>query len=415
MKSREIAFAKKQFNRFFREDLYGQFDHPDNIILSRGAWNDETVRLPEFFRYCVDYTLDKHWVGYSDSLGHERVFDALGDWVNIDGEGYNHRNLGLTLGNVATIAFVFMQLKSRFEGSTVLTLEPYYPSVMKSVSESFPSIETVSSLEEDEEDVFDQLVEKCKANSNIRILFLSNFLGVEGRIFSREFWRKVLEYLEERDLVLVIDEGLWFDRIEYPDNYEKERIIRVVSPSKKYGNPGMKIGHLLGPESFVRDYYERASTSYGGPASIFFLVSEFLYQFEHALATCTVDGLKRLSERYDIPYEEIIRLYHDFVETMTQNHQFYLGNRKEFERWLEENVGVIKKAYIFEGINFFVEPNYAERSYDLFLRLIRERKVAVFPSVCLGDMDDRRFRITVLERRQDMLDGLNRISDFLKM
>ncbi|MFO0826145.1 MAG: hypothetical protein U0792_24015 [Gemmataceae bacterium] len=109
-----IRAAKDAFNRFFRDDLYGRFDREDNLILSRGAWNDAVVRLPEFFRYCLDLSLERHWVGYSDSLGHERTFAMLVDWVNLgQNMPYTARNCALTLGNIATVDLVFDQLRDR--------------------------------------------------------------------------------------------------------------------------------------------------------------------------------------------------------------------------------------------------------------------------------------------------------------
>jgi aspartate/methionine/tyrosine aminotransferase len=408
-----IVAAKDAFNRFFKEDLYGQFSAEDNIILSRGSWKDTVVRLPEFFRYCLNYTLDKHWIGYSSSLGHERTFSALLDLVNVgQRQPYTQKNCALTIGNVATMGFVFDQLKESRPDSKVLTLEPYYPSIMKAVGQRFP-VGAVSSLLSEGE-ILDELQRQCRADKAYQILLLSNFIGVEGRIFSREFWTNILRLNEEMDLHTVIDEGLWFDRLEYPEDMNSDRITRLVSTSKKYGNPGMKIGFMLASEAFMDDYYDRASTNLGGPPSVMFFLSEFLYKFEYILRSGDMGGLSQLARRYMIDEDTIRSLFQDFSETIDENQRLYSANRGELVRWTASNTDVIRRAHLFDGVSFLVEPATRTKCYQLFLSLIQQKKVSVFPSACLGDASDSMCRITVLESQEEVREGLSRIADFLR-
>lgn len=412
--SSQISEAKTAFNSFFRNDLYGRYDHPDNIILSRGSWNDEIVRLPAFFRFCLMATLERNWIGYSDSLGHERVYDALLDWVNVGRDKtYDPNQLAITMGNVATMGAVFRELKEVFPDGELLTFEPFYPSIVKSASHSFPVVHTVSSLPENENEVFEQIELECKAKPNTKVLLLSNFIGVEGRVFSKEFWSKVIELLEEQDLYLVIDEGMWFHPLEYPEGVNGKRVIRVVSSSKKYGNPGMKMGYMLAPPWFISNYYEQASSSYGGPPSLLFLAGEFMYQFEHAHATGDQAGLERLSSRYEFSGDDVEGLFADFQNTLRQNEATYLANRRTFEEWLLKNKDLFRKVHTFQGINFFVEPDRAQRTYPMFEELIQGEKVSVFPGVCMGDVSDRMCRVTILESQAHVQEGLNRFARFL--
>jgi len=184
----EIKSSKGRFNQFFKEDLYGRFDDEENIILSRGAWQDDVVQLPKFFRFCIDYTLNKHWVGYSHSLGHNRVFESLDKLMNVGrGKKYNEENFGVTLGNVATVGFVFRQLKEWHEDAEVLTLSPYYPPIVKSVNYYFKDMHFVPSLGTEEE-IKEKIERHVKDRPKLKILLLSNCVGIEGRIFSKEFW-----------------------------------------------------------------------------------------------------------------------------------------------------------------------------------------------------------------------------------
>lgn len=210
----DIASSKEGFNRFFKNDLYGRFDSDENIILSRGGWQDEVVALPKAFRYCIDQTLNRHWIGYSDSLGHETVFESLKQLTNIGRKGakYDERNFALTLGNVATIGHVFRLLKEKMPDSDVLAMSPYYPPILKSVNNHFENIEMVSSLESEDE-ILMNIAKTIEKNPRLKIFFLSNCIGVEGRIYTVDFWQKICNLLEEKDGYLVIDEGLWFDSL----------------------------------------------------------------------------------------------------------------------------------------------------------------------------------------------------------
>jgi aspartate/methionine/tyrosine aminotransferase len=412
---KNITLSKKQFNRFFQEDLYGRFDNEDNLILSRGSWNDTFVLLPRVFKYCLNFTLDKHWLGYSDSLGHTNVFEAMEKYVN---EGkkthkYKHTNFALTLGNVCTLGLIFKELSSLIGKLNILTFTPYYPPILKSVSSYAKKIHFTSSLS-DEKDIISNIKQHIHENKSTNVIFLSNCIGIEGRIFSKAFWTQICEIVNLHKIYLVIDEGMWFSKLDYPDNINNKYVIRVVTTSKKFGIPGMKVGYILGPKHFIKGYYDQASNSYGGPASIFFLLEEFLFSFEYVMLSKDVRYLKKLSDRYQIDLETVEKLYKNYNKVQNLNYSKFKKNRSIFLKWLEENNMCFNKCYIFDGINYFIEPKTKSSAYNLFLELIQSRKVSVLPSSCLGDMEDRLVRVTILEHPKDLIKGLNIFSDFLK-
>ncbi len=408
-----VKTAKDKFNRFFKDDLYGKYDDDENIILSRGGWRDDVIQLPKFFRHCIEHTLRNHWVGYSHSLGHERVFDSLTDLVNINRSArYEQNEMALTLGNVATLGFVFRQLKETYGDAEVLTFAPYYPPIVRSVSHHFPRLHFQSALGTEDE-ILDGISRQVRARPDLKILFLSNCVGVEGRIFTRSFWQSICNLAEADDRTVVIDEGMWFDPPDYPEAIRSDRVIRVVTTSKKHGIPGMKTGFMLASEQFLKDYYEQASTGYGGPASIFFLLSEFLYRYEYAHATGDVESVGCLAERYGTPDAIVHDLYEDFVATVKANQATFESNRAVFLSWLKTNTDLFKSAHVFQGMNYLLEPATDVPAYDLFLGLLQQHKVSVLPSSCLGDGQDRMIRVTILERQADVRNGLARLSDHL--
>lgn len=414
MKS-DIAHAKRAFNRFFQADLYGQYDDEGNIILSRGAWNDDTVQMPELFKFCLKYTLDKHWVGYSDSLGHDNVYKSLVKRFNLDvlGRPYTEKSFALTMGNVATMGFVYKELSNRISSqSTVLTTVPYYPSIIKNISKAFRNMAFVDSLQE-EDAILRDILTAIKDTGNVGVIHLSNFIGVEGRVYSSYFFKEVIAEATRHGIYVVIDEGLWYEQLSYPSEIASPNVIRLVSPSKKYGIPGMKIGVLIADESFINDYYEEASSGYGGPASIFFLLIEFLMLFEYARASGDESFVQITNTYPDIAISKVQALYEDYCNCMEANHELFLKNRRILQEWGNKNE-FVEKIHLLDGLNFFVKfrSSYSTM-YELFEDLIRDHRTSVMPSVCFGDANDEYVRISILEDSLAIRQGLQSIERLL--
>ena len=417
----QILLAKENFNSFFQDELYGKFRNSGNIILSRGGWSDSFIVFPKIFSFCLQYALKRHWTGYSHSLGHKNSIDALLGLVNADKtkNPYFRDNAALTIGNSFTLGIIFKQLHQWFPNTGIVTLKPYYPPIIKSISTHFKDITFVSSLQIEEHLAAE--IASVAETTDSKILFLSNFIGVEGRIFSKNFWNAIIELVKKQDLFLVIDEGLAFEQLQYPENINNENTLRVVSLSKKYGIPGMKLGFMLGGKKFMDEFYDYASTNYGGPLSVFFLLNEFLYGFEHAYITDSRKSfvLKELGNQYDISYPLITALYDDFKKTLEKNKDNFNYNLALFKDWIEDNAQHFDNVHLFGGINAFVQlkPQYGS-AHSFFTHAVSKFGVSVLPGKCLGEISDRLIRITLLEPKSAFKKGLERLArslnDFAK-
>lgn len=407
-----IHTTKKHFNCFFQDELYGRLKNLNNIILSRGGWNDNFATFPKIFLFCLQYALRKHWTGYSHSFGHKNAIDAVQRLANAHKKKslYTQDNVALTLGNSFTIGVVFKQLQHWFPDTGIIALKPYYPPILKSISSYFRDFKLISSLQNEGQIIID--ISSATEETGYKILFLSNFIGVEGRTFSKAFWSAVLQIVKKRDLFLVIDEGLAFEPLQYPENINDENVLRIVSISKKYGVPGMKLGFMLGGKKFMNEFYDYASTNYGGPLSAFFLLSEFLYEFEHAymIKDQLPHTLKRIQERYNIPALKIRSLYDDFAKTLEKNIININHNIFIFESWSNKYASFFEKKYVYGGINIFLRPKIGLHScYQFFIHAVTKHCVSVMPGKCLGDTTDSLIRVTLLEPTSVFKEGLERL------
>lgn len=417
MKQDRVFQAKESFNRFFQKELYGRLRRKDNIILSRGGWSDDSVVFPKLFGFCLAYTLKKRWVGYSHSLGHATALEALIHLTNLakPKKPYAEENIALTIGNSFTASVLFKQLREEFRGAAVVTFCPYYPPIVKSIRSHFEDIRFISSLETEPTTL--RALRAHLADRSVKIVFLSNQIGVEGRVFSSDFWKEVVLLTKRAGAMLVIDEGLASTPLPYPDTINQEHVIRMVSLSKKYGVPGMKLGFLLAGKAFMRRFYDYASTNYGGPLSVFFLLSEFLYRFEQALHSpkARTTALSVLCIRYRLSKAAVLSLYNDFVRTLSKNERRLARNRSLLKAWLAHNRLFVEHVHQFGGINVLVQPRIPGKCHSFFLKALRHERVSVMPSVCLGDEGDRMFRITLLEPTERFKEGLSRLSRSLRL
>lgn len=407
-----IGDSKGRFNTFFRDDLYGRFDDPSNTILSRGAWNDEAIRYPRMFEFCTSYAFGKKWAGYSSSLGHERTLRALELMLNENAgrHAYTQKNLAITLGNTITISSVFKTLSRVIPQLRVGAFTPYYSPLLKSIQDYTPVPVSFVNVFESETHVLSRF-EILFRDAGVNVVFVNNFIGVEGRTFSESFWSQLIALAELWDAYLVIDEALWFDVLQYPAEIDSRCVIRVCTLSKKYGIPGCKIGFLVGDEHFVHLYYETASSSYGGPVSIFFMLAEFVFTFEWAMHQVSPrDALKELTLHYTIPTSEMNELFDDFKTALAQNKSHFERNVAHLKFWLHANTDLFEDVQYYGGINCFIKPRTRVRAYDIFLGLITRRKTSILPSACLGDSTDSYMRITLLESEKEFLSGLGAIS-----
>lgn len=408
MKTKEIQECKNAFNHFFKDELYGKYKDKNNIILSRGAWNDDVLLMPDVFKFCINYAFEKKWTGYSDSLRHERPLRASLKYFKSQNLDYTGDQIGLSLGNVTSINPIFNCLRDNYDIKRVICFCPYYPPILKSVSRLFADVELVSSMQS-EEDILKDIERIIKLGD---LLFLTNSIGVDGRIYSKDFWSKILKICESKSLYLVIDEGIWFEKLDYPKEICKSKVIRLISTSKKYGIPGCKIGLIVADEEFMSKYYDYASTYYGGPLSSYFMLIEFLLLFEALSEKNDLGVLKELSKYYEIDNVKIKQLFYNFKKTQEINYQKLLNNSRILMSWANNHKDVITLEY-YGGLNCLVKLKKPIKSEELFRQLIKKTRTSIFPGKCIGLIEDNIFRITLLESSEDLKMGLSNISKII--
>jgi aspartate/methionine/tyrosine aminotransferase len=171
-------------------------------------------------------------------------------------------------------------------------------------------------------------------------------------------------------------------------------VIRVTSLSKDMSVPGLKAGWLVGHPDFISEWYEYASTSMGGPPSVFYLLLEAAARFESWRLGGVEDPRDLVSEwsEYDVPPDLLAIAYGDYLRQRLRRERI-LGSHRD---WIvgglvELGYEVVPAGY---SINVAASPPGAETSYGWWARTLDATSVSVYPGILSFCFDDRWVRLT---------------------
>lgn len=158
------------------------------------------------------------------------------------------------------------------------------------------------------------------------------------------------------------------------------------------------------------EYYEYASSSYGSPASIFYFLIEGLAIFELYKRKGSEMDKSSFSEYKDISPDQIIDLYKEYISQTVKNNNLVLENRQfSVQRLRQAGFEVIEPSYSI-NVSFF-SPDKRD-SYSVFLDLLKERRVSVYPGILSFIFSDSCVRISPNIERGILQEGLDRIINF---
>jgi aspartate/methionine/tyrosine aminotransferase len=406
-------FVKELFNSFFRDDLYGRFRTQAKVILSSGSVDEVAFGLPEPLKACVRFALARDWYGYSDSRGREVCREAIAAYENarIGAEPYSAANVAITMGGTFGVhAIADFLLAGRSQREPALCAIPNYPPCVEAVARHTP-VTLVPLPCSNGVVTLAPLIEALKPETPLVLLqTVSNPTG--GAIPEQELERLV-SAASPRTMIL-LDEchecvGTFPIRTLLRAS---PNVIRVSSLSKSWSAPGLKAGWFLGDKAFVGDYYEYASTAYGGPPSFFFTLLEVLARMERWLVT----GIEEVGEHELHEFEPHYGLTSD---RLARAYSIYRGDRQDRDQAL----GGLRSAAVTQlataGLNVMI-PHYSinamvsfpgwEDSYVCFRDILRETGVSVLPGILTFGFAGPVTRVTTARGSTELQEGMRRLA-----
>jgi aspartate/methionine/tyrosine aminotransferase len=408
-----VTFIKELFNSYFRDDLYGEFQDDSNIIFSSGSLNEELWGLPNSIKQCLHYSLDRDWYGYSDSCGRIQSREALAAYEScrVPNSNYTADNVAITMGATMAMSalsdFIFMG-KPRVS-SPALCVTPNYPPLVESISRRTASV-LVPVSSQGGYISLDPLIEQLRPDTPL--VFLQTVINPTGERVPEAELIKLINAASPTTIIILDECHEWLgEALEVSPLRASSNIIRIASLSKTFSAPGLKVGWFVADKSFIKEYYEHASTTYGGPPSFYFTLIEVLARFERWIlegkSTVGQSECNEFEETYLLQLKNIRHAFETYQNERAEKNASLTNLRDESLVMTGGFAKVIPAKY---SINIAAEVSGFSNSYLCFRKTLHTSNVSMLPGVLNFCMSKSIMRISTAGNWPEMKEGFDRLT-----
>lgn len=408
-----VSFVKELFNCYFRDELYGALRRDDTVVLSSGSVDEARFGLPDPLRDCIRFALDRDWYGYSDSRGRDASREAMARYEStcIDGVEYTRDNISFGMGGTVLIAAVAdFVLTTSTSTSPALCAIPNYPPLVQSVARRV-EVSLVPLAHEDSVVSLQHLIDALTPDTPL--ILLQTALNPTGAQVPDAEIGRLLNAAGPNTLLLLDECHEWLaDRNGAQPRRSHvrgdPRVIRVSSLSKNWSAPGLKVGWLVGSKPFVDAFYEYSSTTFGGPASFFYTLTEVLARMERWF----VEGIDEPGSAELAEFEPSYGLQ---PAGLCWAYRRYVDQRELRQRDLvdlrDASVGLLLGHGARVGdptysINMAVGVQPQQHDYVVFRDLLHDGHTSVFPGILTMMLSSDIVRVTTARPWADLDVGL---------
>ncbi|AUG77898.1 hypothetical protein CFP65_3091 [Kitasatospora sp. MMS16-BH015] len=406
------GLVKELFNSYFRDDLYGDLRPSADVILSGGAVDEEHWGLPQVLKDCMSYALVRDWYGYSDSRGRTSAREAVAGYesARLPGSAYGPENVALTMGATSAISGL-ADLVLRGATAPAICAIPNYPPLVESVARR-GQIRLVPLSSADGTVSAQPLIDALRPDTPL--VLLQTAANPTGTLLPESELTRLVEAASPSTIILLDECHEWLGEA-YPLSPARaaRNVVRVSSLSKNWSAPGLKIGWLLADESFIDEYYEYASTTSGGPPSVFYTLVEVLARMErwshHGLDELGPAQVAEFESGYGIRTAALQRAYDGYRAERRGRERSLREQRDSFTAGLAlPGVSVIPARF---SINLAARFDGFADSYTCFRTLLRETGVSVFPGALTFCLGGPYVRLTTAQPWDRLTTALDRLAE----
>lgn len=409
-----IRFVKETFNFFFRDDLYGELRDPGHLVLSSGAVDEEAWGLPPTVKDCITYALARDWYGYSDSRGREPAREAIAAYeaARLPGAHYDLSNVALTMGGTFAVSCLADFVLGSRRAGTSLCAVPNYPPLVESVARR-GSVALVPTPSTAGRTLLVPLIEALRPDTPL--VLLQTAANPTGALVDEDDLASLIRTAAPTTTIVLDECHEWLGpQPVWSPARAAPNVVRVSSLSKNWSAPGLKIGWLIAATSFIDDYYEYASSTFGGPPSFFYTAVEVLARMERwrieGVDTIGREHLAEFEESYGLALADLERAYGCYIDHRVAREHELVHLRDVSTRRLRASGSEVTSARY--SINLALTVPGSEHSYVAFRELLCQDGVAVFPGLLTYCLDDSLVRITTARPWSILGPALDRIEAF---
>lgn len=408
-----VRFVKELFNWFFRDDLYGELRDSAAVILSGGSVDEQAWGMPAALKDCIRFALDRDWYGYSDSRGRVPAREAVARYENarIETSPYDVENVALTMGGTFAVNSLsdFILHGGAGSGAPALCAIPNYPPLVEAVARR-REVRLVPLPSDAGRISLAPLIAGLRPDTPL--VMLQTVANPTGAAVDEAELSSMIEAAAPQTMIVLDECHEWLGPARrYSKLRAASNVVRVSSLSKNWSAPGVKMGWILASASFIADYYEYASTAFGGPPSFFYTLIEVLARMERWLIT----GVESVTPRHLAEFEETYQLT---LPNLQAAYDSYRYERLARERGLIRYRDVASAGFAEAG-STVVRPRYSVNmalrfdrwadSYLCFRTLLRDTGVSVLPGILTFCFSQDVVRVTSARRWDDLDTAIRRV------
>ncbi|MFD9706407.1 pyridoxal phosphate-dependent aminotransferase [Lentzea sp. NPDC059081] len=411
-----VRFVKELFNFYFRDDVYGALAG-DHLLLSSGSVDEHEWGLPAALKDCLRFALDQDWYGYSDSRGRVPAREAIAAYENalMERDVYTEANVAVTLGGTFTVSNIADYVLTGAVRGTEPALcgIPNYPPLVEAVARRsatrmvpLPSTGGRVSLR--------PLIDALRPGTPL--VLLQTAMNPTGAAVDEAELAQLIQAASPGTMILLDECHEWLG----PERRRSAQraapnVIRISSLSKNWSAPGLKTGWIMADRAFVADYYEHASTMFGGPQSFFYTAVEVLARMERWMVTgLAVPGPAELAEfepSYGLTLDRLSRAYTGYVRERRGRQESLTVLRDATCAGFAEAGTVTVPAY---SINAAVSFPDWDDSYLAFRSLLDRTGVSTYPAILNFCFDGGAVRVTTARPWTDLREAGDRVRAALR-
>ncbi|MSP13039.1 MAG: pyridoxal phosphate-dependent aminotransferase [Chloroflexi bacterium] len=314
---------------FYRHDLDTALHTKDHILLSSGSIDETRFGLPPTLKDCIRYALDRDWYGYSDTRGRGPVREAIAALENarLGAALYTKDNVALTLGGTFAVSALldFINRQAQPTATAALCAIPNYPPLVAAIARQMPTTLVPLSTGAG----FTSLGALCTSlQGDTPLVFLQTVMNPTGTPVVEAELERLISSAAPATMILLDEAHECLGPLPQRSRFRAAaNVVRISSFSKTLAVPGLKLGWILADKLFIADYSEYASTTYGGPPSIFYLLIEVMARMERWM----LEGVARIGPAHLREFEAAYGLT---LQRLERAYQSYRGYRTSWEQSL---------------------------------------------------------------------------------
>ncbi len=339
--------------------------------------------------------IDKGATKYTPTSGTKEIKEAIiKKFKNDNGLEYSTENILVSCGAKHSIFNIIMALCD--DGDEVIIPSPYWVSYPEMVRVAGGNPVIIPTKQENDFKITPDQLQKS-ITSKTKIVILNSPSNPTGMIYKEEDLKKLADVIVKANIFCISDEI--YEKLVYGGEKHvsiasfgeeiKKRTIVVNGVSKAYAMTGWRIGYVAGPKEIIQVMSNLQDHSTSNPTSI--------------SQVATVEALEGAQDDLKKMVIEFAKRRDCMVDKINSI----------------KGLSVIKPQgafYCFVNVSGILSKKLGDRqvkdSFNLTDMLLNEAKVAVVPGCVFGD--DNFIRLSYATSMANIVEGLNRIDEFVK-